>query len=1062
MTLRTRVAAAATATVIFIAWLWLQPGGQPLVEVVSDLGLLGAALVAGRSCWRRAAAGGASRRAWLLTGVAVLLWSVAQATWSFFQLVLDRPVPFPSPADPFYLGSVVVGTVALFAFPSAPRGMADRMRTLLDGLIVATSLLLVAWATVLEPVAHSIPPDVPWHRVLALAYPLGEIARTSVLLVVLARARRAGGGLALLAAGTITLALTECAYAYTLSQGTYRTGDVLDAGWMVALLLMALAARTDDPAEEAGAQPSGARVMLPYLPMVAVGVVVALTLRDGLSLSPLEVSTGAALFLCVALRQVFTHLENLSLARDLEARRAELAEAQRLARIGSWEVDLPTGRLTASDALYEIAGLDPTVIEPAFDIFQSLVHPDDHQIYMSELMRMVETGEDASAEYRTVCPDGRVMWTHSRLELVRNTEGTPFLLRGTSQDVSERREAEERVRFQSRLLDAVGQAVVAVDAEWAVTYWNRAAERLFGWTTERPLGRNLGEVLVSDVTKAAALEVIARLRGGQTWSGEFNVQRRDGTMFPAFVTNAPIQDDAGRLVGMIGVSSDMTERKEAEEALRNSEERLRSVVEASPLAIIEFDREANVRFWNPAAETVYGWARTEVEGHRPPFCTPDGESTFSELFHRVLRGEHIHNVEIHRRRKDSQTVHISVSMAPLRGPDGEIVGVTSAGLDVTHQRALEDQLRQAQKMEAIGRLAGGIAHDFNNILTVVVGHADMLLEELDPTGPVAPRVMAMHEAAGRAADLTDQLLAFSRRRVTTGEPADLNVVVTAMQPMLERLIGDQIDLQVRLCDEVLTVAPDRSQVQQLLLNLVVNARDAMPHGGRLSISTASAASLSGPTTAVLSVADTGVGMDETTQSHIFEPFFTTKPEGSGTGLGLSTVHGIVHRHRGRIDVFSWREAGSVFTISLPLQPPIVSLAGSAVEDPVRGGPAGTVLLVEDEATVRALAREILELHGHVVLEAADGAEAMAVAEAFEAPIDVMLTDVVLPQIPGPELADRLVAARPGLQVVFMSGYAEKHLAGVEGRGARFLAKPFRPADLAACVSEALRRPRPAA
>lgn len=491
------------------------------------------------------------------------------------------------------------------------------------------------------------------------------------------------------------------------------------------------------------------------------------------------------------------------------------------------------------------------------------------------------------------------------------------------------------------------------------------------------------------------------------------------------------------------------------QALRASEERLRNVIDCSPVAIIEFDTAKVVRVWNRAAEALYRWTWAEVEGRPAPFARTDGEGVFDKLFQRAVMGERIDNVEVIRRRKDEQTLHVSVSMAPIRDADGNIVGVTSAGLDITHQRRLEQELWQAQKMDAIGRLAGGVAHDFNNILTVVVGHGDMLLEELGPQGPVGRRVQAMHEAARRAAELTDQLLTFSRRQVVTGRPADLNEILASMRPILERIIGKHIQLQFRLRDETLPVAADRSQVEQLLLNLIVNARDAMPGGGVLTLTTASAAALSGPTTAVLRVADTGVGMDTSVQAQIFEPFFTTKADGEGAGLGLSIVYGIARQHGGNVEVSSVPGAGTIFTVSLPLRAP--------TRWAPEGGPgtgrvaarAGTVLLVEDEATVRLLAREILEMHGHLVIDAADGAGALTSAASHDGPIDVLLTDVVLPRMAGPELAARLMADHPDLRVVFMSGHTEEHLAGVDGRAIRFLAKPFRPADLAAAVQAAL-------
>ena len=371
------------------------------------------------------------------------------------------------------------------------------------------------------------------------------------------------------------------------------------------------------------------------------------------------------------------------------------------------------------------------------------------------------------------------------------------------------------------------------------------------------------------------------------------------------------------------------------------------------------------------------------------------------------------------------------------------------------QERLEKELLQSQKMEGIGRLAGGIAHDFNNLLTIVLGHAEQLLQELPAEVSAADRVRAVHRAALRAAELTDQLLAFSQQQVVTGAPVDLNEVILSMGPMLARLVGEHIELRVSLCPGAMVVASDRLQVQQVVLNLVDNARDAMPHGGTLGITTVTASALLGPSTALLRVSDTGVGMDEATKAHIFEPFFSTKEETKGTGLGLSTVYGVVTQHGGDVDVSSAPGSGSVFTISLPLwvasNPPYEA---SELRN-AGGGRTGTVLVVEDEAAVRELTREVLEFHGHVVVEAPDGEGALATAEAHAGRIDVLVTDVVLPRLAGPELAQRLRAARPELQVVFMSGYPDKHLDSINGRKARFLAKPFRPSDLAAAVADSL-------
>ncbi|MDQ1516178.1 MAG: two-component system, cell cycle sensor histidine kinase and response regulator CckA [Actinomycetota bacterium] len=355
----------------------------------------------------------------------------------------------------------------------------------------------------------------------------------------------------------------------------------------------------------------------------------------------------------------------------------------------------------------------------------------------------------------------------------------------------------------------------------------------------------------------------------------------------------------------------------AEEALQRSEGRLRGVLHDSPLAIVELNADIEVSFWNPAAEVLYGWTLQEVEGHRPQFSRPDEEAAFDALVRRVLAGESLHNVELVRRRKNGALVNVSISMAPLRNRTGQIVGVTSAGLDVTHQRQLEAELRESQKMEGIGRLAGGIAHDFNNLLTVILGHTEQLLEDLAADGRAVKRVQAVYRAARRAADLTDQLLTFSQRQAVSGEPVDLNRVVSSMEPMLARLVGEHLDLRISLCDEPAVVTFDWSQLQQVVLNLVVNASEAMPSGGALGITTETIVTRSGPNGIRLHVSDTGVGIEDSARAHIFEPFFSTKDETKGTGLGLSTAYGLVAQHGGTVSVSTQPGAGSVFTVSLP-------------------------------------------------------------------------------------------------------------------------------------------------
>jgi nitrogen-specific signal transduction histidine kinase len=399
---------------------------------------------------------------------------------------------------------------------------------------------------------------------------------------------------------------------------------------------------------------------------------------------------------------------------------------------------------------------------------------------------------------------------------------------------------------------------------------------------------------------------------------------------------------------------------------------------------------------------------------------------------------------------------------------GDRAFILSVIRDISERTHLEDQLRQALKMEAVGRLAGGVAHDFNNMLTVIVGHSQVALASLPLEDPLRRHLGEIHNAAGRATDLTRQLLAFSRRQILQIEVVDLNAIISTMQVMLRRLIGEDLDLVILLEPELGRVKADRSQFEQVILNLAINSRDAMPKGGKLIIETGNvmldetyaAQHLEvkpGPYV-VLAVSDTGQGMKEETKARIFEPFFTTKEQGKGTGLGLSTVHGIVKQSGGHIWVYSEVGHGTTFKVYVPRTYAPLKSASNLVAASDSKDAGGTVLVVEDEQMVLGLIRSVLQLGGYLVLEASHGAEAMTIAECYQGAIDVLLTDVVMPGMSGRELAQRLRALRPETKVIFISGYTDELVMQQDPPDARvtFLQKPFSPDALSRRVGEVLR------
>jgi PAS domain S-box-containing protein len=502
--------------------------------------------------------------------------------------------------------------------------------------------------------------------------------------------------------------------------------------------------------------------------------------------------------------------------------------------------------------------------------------------------------------------------------------------------------------------------------------------------------------------------------------------------------------------------------------LGESEERFRAMFEGAPVGTAILDPDQRIVSSNRAFEELLGYDKLDLDGRPLPEVSRDGNEEAAALDEVAAgaRAAYVGQRTLIRRDGSEVRGRVAASLVvdATRRPRFVIVMVE----DLTERMELEEQLRHSQRMEAVGQLAGGVAHDFNNLLTIIAGRTRFALRELAGTqDPLRADLEEVAAAAERASALTSQLLAFSRRQVLQPRVIDVNLVVTEMERMLRRLIGEDIEIAIQLGPDLHAVRADRGQLEQVILNLAVNARDAMPDGGRLTISTANVELEAPPGAdadqplaagpyALLAVADTGHGMDATTRSHVFEPFFTTKEPGKGTGLGLSTVYGIIAQSGGHIRVESTLGAGSTFAVYLPL----VDAEAVAADEPMRseGTLTGTetVLLAEDDDGVRALAELVLSRYGYTVLTAGDGAEALRVAAEHPARIDVLVTDVVMPRMKGPELADEVSRLRPGIRVLYMSGYAEATDLP-EGAAVDVVPKPFSEEALARKVRDALER-----
>jgi PAS domain S-box-containing protein len=603
----------------------------------------------------------------------------------------------------------------------------------------------------------------------------------------------------------------------------------------------------------------------------------------------------------------------------------------------------------------------------------------------------------------------------------------------------------------------------------AVLYVSPAYERIWGRTCQS-LYDNFQTLLDSvhpeDRERVAA--TMARKQETQGYDQEFRILRPDGEMRWIWARCYPVTGKQGVAIRFATIAEDITQRKAAE----REQSRLAAITEYSGDVVVSITVGGSIIAWNLGAERHYGYTAEEVLGRPLSILFPsDHYQEYLHIMKQVRNGEPVPSHDTVRRRKDGTLIEMSVAIIPIEARDGEVVGASKVSHDITRIKKLEAQFIEAQKMEAIGQLAGGVAHDFNNILFVILGHSDLLLQDLGPNHPSQKDAKAIHQAAERAAGVTRQLLVFSRKQKVQPVALDLNEVVAGLDKMLRQLIDENIVMTVVPGQPIGRVKADPGYVGQVLMNLVINARDAMPRGGALSVTTSDVTvdevfSSAHPGVApgeyvVLSVIDTGTGMTAAVQVRLFEPLFTTKPKGRGTGLGLATCRTIVGQSNGHIEVSSEVGKGTTFDVYFPrLDEPL-----AAAVSPIQAGPLprGTeaLLIVEDDPAVRQLASAVLQAQGYEVLVAANGQDGLRIARDHTGPaIRLVVTDVVMPLMGGKMMAESLTSGDPDLKVLFTSGYTDDAIAqyGVLDPGVAFLPKPFTPATLIGKVRELLDAP----
>jgi len=717
------------------------------------------------------------------------------------------------------------------------------------------------------------------------------------------------------------------------------------------------------------------------------------------------------------------------------------------------------------------------------------VHPDDlsraDELFEQAILSPGRVHED---EFRILAGDG----TWRLFEFAtRNLLDNP-VVRGVAlsgRDVTARADAERALRVTEQryraLFEGAPVGLFHATPEGDLVDVNGALVEILGYPDRETLiGTNLLELHARREDRRRwidRLEAEPVLRDFET-----RLRRPDGSVITVKLNIRADRDASGRTLRYEGALEDITDRLRAEAAARRSHELFQLVQRATHDPLYDWEFATDRVYWNEAIRDVLGYSVDEVDPERAWWIDrihPDDRDRVVSRQEAAITGSAEASADEYRfLRADGDYATLLDRRYIVRDEDGVPTRMIGVLVDVTRQRRaeeerkrLEEQLLEAQKLEAVGRLAGGVAHDFNNLLTAIQGHAEVLAEVVAEDGPARADLDQIRRAAERAARLTNQLLTFSRRQVLQPRILDLDAVIRDLAPMLRRLIGEDIALHVDTAAAHGYVKADPGQIEQVIMNLVVNARDAMPNGGRLGIGTrivrvgedeARQNAHTRPGEYVLLViTDTGTGMDPETQARIFEPFFTTKELGKGTGLGLSTVYGIVQQSGGFIEVESRTGRGTSFSVYLPRaegEPEGGAATGGC--DPhgsgaaADGAPVGheTVLLVEDEPAVRELVRKVLQRQGYTVLVAADGAEAIRLAETRREPIQLLLTDVIMPEMSGRELAERLIAARPGLRVLFISGYTEDIMAsGLPDARVDLLEKPFSPTVLARKVREVL-------
>lgn len=746
-------------------------------------------------------------------------------------------------------------------------------------------------------------------------------------------------------------------------------------------------------------------------------------------------------------------------------------------------IDVNGKRLYNSESYRDILG-DPSKLKGT-DSFKE-IHTDDREKIKNIFSETVKSGKGQRTEYRFVSTNNKIHYIESQGDVIKNDKGEVENVIVISRDVTERKKIEQALyhseeRLKS-ILKSIPDIIYRLDPEGKITFMSAAIER-YGYKPDKLLGKSMLNLVHADDREKAVYRINERRSGDRrTKSLELRLKSKSGKsiyfedrsksveMEPVFLLEAEglystKNPEERNFLGTQGIARDITERKKAEEEIMVLAQALKCISECVSVT----DLEDNIIFVNDAFINTYGYESHELIGKSISIVR--SQRNLSDKIEDILPAslEGSWKGEIVNKRKDGSEFPVNLSTSVINDSSGYPIALIGVATDISEKKHLETQLQQSQKLEAIGKLAGGIAHDFNNLLTVIQGYSELLLAKININDPISGQIKQISEAAGRAETLIRQLLAFGRKQIMQPRVIDLNNLVHEMEEMLQRLIGADIEFAINLSSKLGKIKADPGQIEQVIMNLAVNARDAMHKGGKLIIETTNAHiddefKQNYPEAMIgnyikFTISDTGLGMDRETQAHIFEPFFTTKQKGEGTGLGLATVYGIIKQSGGYIYVESEVNSGTTFSLFFPrVDEPLDSEDKKEIAD-TRFAGHETVLIVEDQDEVRKLIFDTLKLYGYHVLEASHGGSALLTCEQYKDKIDLIISDIVMPQMNGLELVERLKPLQPEMKVLFISGYSEDIFSEQVSLdiGTIFVQKPFTPIELLGKIRQVLEK-----